>query len=603
MSFPTWLAVATYNRLDGSYINDNLDCSGNIIVRGPYSLWIDTASSIKLNNAGVVTTISRDELSYLDGVTSAIQTQLTNLQVKTGNTTAITTTNTYTGTHTYDSQMNLSTGRIFDINGTGKIRLNSATSFIELGTSLGILTTGTIYISATEMSYLDGATSNLQTQIGTINTNIGNNATNIGTNTTNIGTLTQILIPQTYNSTYNTSDFTSDIYLNGIGATQVRKIVSDGNTIEFDDTYGFINFLNKIHMYSEFQLDYGGTTYNVGSSLADIISRITGITYDSLNDKTTIDNALEITANITANAQIVTQTNLGHISGLTSNAQTQLTALQNKTLNMTNATAGTTTNYTNTHTFNAAVSISTGRTLSINGTGKILLNGTTSYIEMGTSLGFLTTAGVYINATEMSYLDGATSNIQTQIGSINTSLTDLNLKTSDITYVALPPVTSIANAVSLTGSLKVAQQAWLDGAVKLKSAWVAPVSGELGFTTTANLGAQISTFVNSTAKNIVSFTLPIGVWLMSYNVLLNLVGGVFSSIFIGVTTISNGGASTLVSQISQPNIPYTSEIRFSTSRVINVTTSTTYYLTGFFSFTGTSPAVNTPTYLEATRIA
>ena len=268
--------------------------------------------------------------------------------------------------------------------------------------------------------------------------------------------------------------------------------------------------------------------------------------------------------------------------------------------------SGTTTTYTGTHTFNSAVNISTGRTLQINGTGRILLNGTSSYIEMGTSLGILATGtvatGILISGTELSYLNNVSSNIQDQFTSVNTSLTDLNLKTTDITYVAVPATTTIANATALS-TVKVSQQAWLDGAIKLKPAYVTPVSGELGFTTTSNLASQITTFVNSTGKNIVSFTLPIGVWLMTYNVLTNLTGGVFSSIFIGVTTTNNGLAASLVSQITQPNIPYTGEIRFSTSRVINVTTSTTYYLTGYFSFTGTSPAVNTPTYLEATRIA
>jgi len=597
MSIPTWLAIATNNRLDGSYIQGDCDVTGNVICRGTNSIWLDTNSSIKLNNSGTVTTLSIAELQTLDAITTgvSIQTQIngkatatdvTNLQTKTQNISSATSVLT-----TFEDSVILTAGNLTLSLGnliltSGDLSIASTKSIIcdgelKLGSTGKISGTG-LTISNAQLAYLNGLTASVETRLATC---------------------VQKLIPITFNSTGNTSDFTSDIYLNGAGATQIRTIGSDANTIQFDDTYGFINFLNKIHMYSEFQLDYAGTTYYVGTSLADIISRITGITYDSALDKTTIDNALEITGNITANTQTVTQTNLGHISGLSANANTSITNLNTKTANMT--ASGTITTYTGTHTFTATTNISTGQRLSINGTGKILLNGNTSYLEMGTSLGILTTAGVYINATEMSYLDGVTSSIQTQIGNINTSLTDLNLKTSDITYVALPPVTTIANAVSLTGSLKVAQQAWLDSSVRLKTTYALPASGELGYLVNATTSTSV-TFVSNTAKSVLNVTLGQGTYIINYTFGANFTGTTATSVTIGYSTTNNAYPTNMVQDFTHStDLNYKGNQCWSCSRVKNFSTSTTIYLTANIIFSGTAPALLTASTcnIEGVRIA
>lgn len=605
MSIPTWLSVATYNRLDGSYINDSLDCSGNIICRGSNSLWLDTNTSIKLNNAGTVTTLSRDELSYLDGVTSSIQTQIngkattgdvTTLQTKTQN---ITATSVLT---TIEDNVTLSTGNLSLTN--GDLTIASTKSIIcdgelKLGLTGRISGTG-LTISNAQLIYLNGLTASVETRIA-------NNTTAIETNTSNIATLTTKATGITYNSTFNRTEIDHDLKL--VGSVLFSKGLFIENTT-FDGLISLSSTATTSNCIIS-SLPTAGVT-STKQLAGDAIIQSSGPLIFCVNPSNTQSTGLRLTetqlqlnCDILSNSQTITPTNLGRVSGLTSNAQTQLTALQDKTVNMTNATGGATTLYQNTHNFSSTTTLQmlSGSFLNINGTARILLNGTSSYLDMGTSLGILTTAGVYINATEMSMLNGATVNIPTAITNINTSLTDLQTKTTNISYDVPTLTTTISGIVNFTGTTKTSGQAWMDAGIKLKTTYVAPVTGELGFTTTSNLASQITTFVNSTGKNIVSFTLPIGVWLMTYNVLTNLTGGTFSSIFIGVTTTSNGLAASLVSQITQPNIPYTGEIRFSTSRVINVSASTTYYLTGFFSFTGTSPAVNTPTYLEATRIA
>ena len=89
-----------------------------------------------------VSAVTSTELGYLDGVTSAIQTQLNGKQAS------------ITGAATTITGSNLTASRALISNSSGKVAVSAVTS--------------------TELGYLDGVTSNVQTQINTINTTIGN---------------------------------------------------------------------------------------------------------------------------------------------------------------------------------------------------------------------------------------------------------------------------------------------------------------------------------------------------------------------------------------------------------------------------------------------
>jgi hypothetical protein len=325
----------------------------------------DTEFQIFCNLKSNGLSITPTSLSGISGLTGNVESRLTNnqtsitaLNTKTANMTASGATATYTGTHAFNSAMSLSTGQTFQINGTGRIFLNGTTSYIQLGTSRGILATGDlatgILINGTELSYLNNATSNIQDQFTAVN-----------------GSIT------------------------------------------------------------------------------------------TLNNKTTQITYTPIPAPLTT---IANQVNIS---------------------------------------------------------GKILLSTTTSSIELGSSLGILTTGTTYISPTELSMLDGATSNIPTAITNINNNLTDLNLKTTEMSYNPVNVTTTFGNVVNFDGTIKTTGTTWADGPIKLKTAFVAPVSGELGHTVTSLLNTGVISFAKSTVRSILNINLTIGVWIITYNAYIN----------------------------------------------------------------------------------
>jgi hypothetical protein len=515
-------------------------------------------------------------------------------------------------------------------------------------------------LTGTTVSYISSLTSSAQTQLTA---------------------LQQKTSPITYNSTYNTSDFTSDIYLNGIGLLQTRKIITDANTIEFDDVYAYTNFNNNVHIYGTLQQEYSGTTYNVGYSLADIYNIVKSLSYNSTS------NVTEFSSNIIANGVAVTPTNFGYLSGLTANvntsistANTNITALQTKTANQTAVT--TTTTYTGTHNFNGNMALITGRIFNINGTGSLVLNGPSSFIQITNGLGILTTGTIYISATELSYLDGATSNIQTQINTLTTNLsttntnlstTNTNLSTTDtnvsniqntltnvsfnsttntITIAGLVSISAtvniydgnflnsmslaagkfftipatagiIAAGTTITGTqlaafntnatkltnitfssptTKITGTTWLDGPIQLKSTWVTPVAGELGYSVNAQTTLS-SSFTSGTVGNILNIALTIGVWIITWEAVVGFTGGSQTSISIGYSLTSSSSLPN-VARVYQSNRSYTAQETFSSSRTETLTAATTVYLNQYCVFTG-SAGINSGqiTSLRATRVA
>ena len=103
-----------------------------------------------LNIGGTAITSSADELNYLDGVTSAIQTQL---DAKNG---------TISGAATTIASNDLTASRALTSNGSGKVAVSDVT--------------------ATELGYLDGVTSAIQTQLDAKNATISGAATTIASN-------------------------------------------------------------------------------------------------------------------------------------------------------------------------------------------------------------------------------------------------------------------------------------------------------------------------------------------------------------------------------------------------------------------------------------
>ena len=133
MSISNYNIDVDANRYKKTYFNGYVDVSGNMLVRGANSLWLDTTASIKLNG-GTVVTLSNLELATLDGITTGVSiqsqinskgTDITTLNTKTQNLTA---TNLLT---TFANGITITTGNLTLTN--GNIVLTSGDLSIILG--------------------------------------------------------------------------------------------------------------------------------------------------------------------------------------------------------------------------------------------------------------------------------------------------------------------------------------------------------------------------------------------------------------------------------------------------------------------------------------
>jgi len=644
MSIPTWLSVATYNRYSGSYFNGNVDASGNVIVRGTNSLWLDTNASMKLNG-GTITTLSTSELATLDGITTgvSIQSQINGKATTTDVSTLIAKTQNQSATSsltTFANGVTLTTGNLTLSN--GDLSIIGTKSIICDGefklSSTGRISGTGLTISNAQLAYLNGLTASVEDRIVTLEGNT---------------------YAIDYNATSDTTDIISDIYLYQTGATS-RKIFTSYQSITFDDAYQYINISNNANILGTLKSNYGGTAYDVGASIADLYNKTTSITYDSGTDFTNIDNnlgvtgyisstggllagssialtstastsniiltstatggtystrqnagdacilssnpmiwvcspsgaqtdairltstSLQIYTTIQAGGNSVSPISLGFLSGLNQNAESSLNALNTKTQNISVTSANTT--FTGTQTLNCAVTLVNGRTMSCNGTATITLNGT-AQINMASATSFITANGTTITPVEISYLDGATSNIQTAINSINTSITDLNTKTTAISYTPIPATTTISDTVNFTGTTKTTGTTWADGPIKLKTTYVAPASGELGYSVSATNATYISVTTN-VVKGILQITLPLGVWIITYNCFLLYGSGTTTTRFnLGLNTTSSTTQATLAIT-TESGGSYIASKNYAMTQIQNVSTSTTFYLTIYALFSG-----------------
>jgi hypothetical protein len=352
------------NKLTGvSYATDTTTVNNSLV--------ISTGKNLTLTNGNFVVngvTLSPAELSYLDNSTSNIQTQLNTISGNVSTLQTATTNISYaTSTTIIANSLVLSTGKNFTVtNGTiaintsvinetaiaGLVGYTGSTIASRLtalesssGTASGALTgisydsaldttavdnhivigstknltltsgnfiVNGVTLSSAELSYLDNVTSNIQTQINSANSNI----TNLQTATTNI------------------------LYTTGSTTVNNGLILSTGKN--FTVTNGTIAINTSVINETAIAGLVGYTGSSISSRLTALetsSNSLTGITYSSGTDTTTIDNHITISSGKTltlggsliSGTTTLTSTELGYLDGLTSNAQTQLTDLQTKT--------------------------------------------------------------------------------------------------------------------------------------------------------------------------------------------------------------------------------------------------------------------------------
>ena len=197
-----------------------LDISGDVDVDG-------TLETDALSINGTAITATGTELNYVDGVTSAIQTQFTGAETRR--------TNNIAGAVSTVTTSDLTADRAVISNGSGKLAISAVTS--------------------TEVGYLDGVTSAIQTQFTAAETRRTNNIA---------GAV----------STVTTSDLTADraVISNGSGKLAVSAVTSTE-----------IGYLDGVTSSIQTQIDAAGATfanvfyattsansYNIGRTVASI---------------------------------------------------------------------------------------------------------------------------------------------------------------------------------------------------------------------------------------------------------------------------------------------------------------------------------------------
>tara|TARA_Y100000114_G_scaffold74568_1_gene68367 strand:- start:1257 stop:3005 length:1749 start_codon:yes stop_codon:yes gene_type:complete len=387
-----------------------------------------TASRALVSGSGgkiEVSAVTSTELGYLDGVTSAIQTQLDAKQA------------TITGSASTIDTESLTADRAVISNGSQKIAVSDVTS--------------------TELGYLDGVTSAIQTQLdakaalagatfsGQVNMNddlvvTGNLIVNGDTTTANtVNMVVQDRMLMLANSATGAPGSDVGILFNrGNQGNAAIFYDESARTFKLSDTKDPSSNVNLSPVTAS-NLDVGiitAATLNAtaitqnGATLDNLIgSNVDGAISTVHDTDLTASRALASSGSGKIAVSAVTATELGYLDGVTSAIQTQLNAKQ-----ATITGAATTID---------DADLTASRALVSSGSGKVAVSDVTS--------------------TELGHLDGVTSAIQTQINSLTTNIntldsnadanfTQLNANINVVSGNAAVGLKQLTNVISSTGA-------------------------------------------------------------------------------------------------------------------------------------------------------
>ena len=306
---PAFTKNTAFNKNFGTAIGD--------VVSIGATLGNDLAVMTNASGALITSAVTSTELGYVSGVTSSIQTQIDSKVTGVGN-----------GAVSTILDSNLTVNRALISNASGKVAISSS-------------------VTSTELGYLSGASSNIQTQLDTL---------------------------------------AADKAEWGITPVALRAVVTNaGGTLSTHPTttYTEIGYLEGLTGNLQTQIDGKAATVHT-----HVIGDVTGLqtAIDSKEDTITGAATTVTTSDLTANRALisnasgkiaisssVTSTELGYLSGATSNVQTQLDSKAEWGI--------------------VPVAL---RAVVTNAGGTLSTHPTVTYTEIG-------------------YLEGATSNIQTQI--------------------------------------------------------------------------------------------------------------------------------------------------------------------------------------------
>ena len=319
--------AAELNYVDGvtSNIQTQLDAKGTSITGAATTIVSSdlTADRALLSNSSgkvAVSDVTSTELGYLDGVTSAVQTQLNAKQA------------TITGAATTIDDADLTASRAVISNASGKIAVSAVTD--------------------TELGYLDGVTSNIQTQLDSKTSSVtGAASTIVSTDLTadrallsnssgkvavSDVTSTELGYLDGVTSSVQTQIDTKQAVITGAPSTVLSSNLSN-NIVVVSNSSGKL----ASSSVSTTSLGYLDATSSIQTQIDSKQATITGAATSIDTENLTASRALVSDTNGKVAVSDVTSTEIGYLDGVTSNIQTQLNTISTVPAGVVSPYAGT----------------------------------------------------------------------------------------------------------------------------------------------------------------------------------------------------------------------------------------------------------------------
>jgi hypothetical protein len=419
----TWTGTNSMQALSCTSIT----CSGSETISGSLNV-----NGVIIKNNGLGLTLLGDGTSSRFDMSASTTTDLPDIRFE------VNTTGTV-----YQGSLSLYCG-VLSLNGALYLNAGLTIPTAQILNLIGSLYVNSTTITPTILSYLSGASSNIQSQISAINTSALLSLANTWTNT---NTFTDgITIKSGSTTAVTVSSTTGQVEIFGNGVLNIWNTIGyyfqincSSTNVTFNSNYGSINFNPPVNCNSTL-------------SASGLITANAGLTIPS-------GQSFNMNGSLIANSTTITPTVLSYLSGATSNIQSQISAINTSALLSLNNTWTGTNNMqalsctsitcSGSETISGSLNVN-GVIIKNNGLGLTLLgDGSSSRFDMSasttidlpdvrievnsTGTAYQGSLSIYcsnlslsgninsITPTQLSYLSGATSNIQSQISAINTS--------------------------------------------------------------------------------------------------------------------------------------------------------------------------------------
>ena len=448
-----------------------------------------------------VSPVTSTELGYVDGVTSAIQTQLD---------TKIATTDSASNdfiTYTQlNANINLVQDNVASAAGAAAVEvrrvanIQGAVSTITTGNltaSRALVSDGSGKVAAlasvtsTELAFLD-ATSSVQTQIDTKIATTASASNDFVTYTRLDANIDVVSANATAVETKRVANIAGAVSsITTADLTASRAVVSDGSgkIAVSAVTATELGYLDGVSSAIQTQLDTKGTTTEDAAIEARRVANIAGAVSTITTGNLTASKALVSDGSGKVSASAVTSTELGYVDGVTSALQTQLNDIN------TRATA-------NAASSGAADAVEVRRVANIAGAVSTITTGNLTASRAVVSDGSGKVAISPVTSTEIGYLDGVTSAIQTQIDSKQATITGAATTIDDADLTASRAVVSDGSGKVAVSAVTSTEIGYLDGvssAIQTQLNAKAPLAGAT-FTGQVNMSDDLVVTGNLTVN-------------------------------------------------------------------------------------------------------